>query len=268
VDRVERVSFDYADRSSWAAALEAVDRVFLVRPPAVSNVRRDMVPFLEAARSAGARHVVLLSVQGADRVPVVPHARLERWLRDSGLAWTFLRPSFFVQNLTGVHAPDVVARRLILPAGRGRTAFVDARDVAAVAAAVLRDPARHSGRVWTPTGPEALTYDEVASVLSDVLGDVGGDVPLGGMGPVIRYVPVGLLRYARHARRDLGMTWPMVAVTAAIYTTARLGLAAGITGDVPTVTGRPPASLRDVAVRERAAWTPPALAPSALPPDK
>jgi uncharacterized protein YbjT (DUF2867 family) len=235
-------AFDLTDPATWPAALGGVDRLFLVRPPAVHAVRRDVVPFLEAARSAGVRHVVLLSVQGADRLPVTPHARLEAWLRGSGLDWTFVRPSFFVQNLTGVHAADVVRGRLVLPAGRGRTAFVDSTDVARVAAAALADPAAYRQRALTPTGPEALTYDEVATALTDVLGRP------------VRYVPASLLRYARHAHRTLGLPWPMVAVTAGIYTTARLGLAAGLTDDVRAVTGRPPASLRDVAERERAAW--------------
>lgn len=242
--RVAWVRFDYDDPSSWPQALQAVDRVFLVRPPAVADVRAGMLPFLEAARSSGVRHVVLLSVQGADRIPVVPHARLERWLRGSGLGWTFVRPSFFIQNLTGVHAPDIAAGRLPLPAGKGRTAFVDARDVALVAAAVLSDLEAHDGRVWTPTGPQALTYEEVASHLCEALGRP------------IEYEPVGLLRFARHAHGVLGMDWPMVAVTSAIYTTARLGLAAALTDDVRTVTGTPPASLVDVVLRDHAVRVP------------
>lgn len=236
--------FDLTDPSTWPGVLDGVDRLFLVRPPAVHAVHRDVVPFLRSARAAGVRHVVLLSVQGADRLTVTPHARLEAWLRGSGCGWTFVRPSFFVQNLTGVHAPDVARGRLVLPAGRGRTAFVDSRDVARVAVEALADPVAYRARVLTPTGPEALTYDDVAATLTEVLGRP------------VRYAPVSLPRYARHAHRALGLRWPMVAVTAAIYTTARLGLAAGLTDDVRTVTGRPPTALRDVAERERAAWTP------------
>lgn len=249
---VEAVRFGLTDPATWPAALAGVDRMFLLRPPAVSNVRRDVVPFLEAARAAGVRHVVLLSVQGAGRLPVTPHARIEAWLRGSGMDWTFVRPSFFAQNLTGVHAPDVTAGRLVLPAGRGRTAFVDSRDVAAVVAAALLDPDRHRNTAWTPTGPQALTYDEVCAALSDVLHRP------------VAYERASLAAYARHAHDVLGMDWSMVAVTAAIYTTARLGLAGGLTDDVRTVTGRAPASLREVAERERAAWPAPAAATPAV----
>ncbi len=238
----EAVRLDLADRATWPAAVAGVRTLFLLLPP-----RAAAAPFLEAARASGVRHVVLLSVQGADTrfgARVMPHARVERWLRTSGLAWTFVRPSFFVQNLSVVHGQQVREHdELLVPAGRGRTAFVDVEDVAAVAAAALLDPAAHAGRAWTPTGPEALTYDEVAARMSEVLGRP------------IAYRRPGLLAHAVRARR-WGMAPVMVAVTSVVYTTARLGLASGLTGDVEAVTGRPPAGIADVLRRERAAFEP------------
>lgn len=243
--------FDFTDRRTWAPAFADVGTVFLVRPPALGNVRRDLLPAVEAARAAGVRHVVFLSVQGADRIRVVPHATVEAWLRSSGLDWTFLRPSFFTQNLSTTHAPDIRdADRIVLPAGRGRTAFVDAEDVASVAAAVLLEPAAHRGRAWTVTGPEALGYAQVAALLTEVLGRP------------IAYRPCGVLSYLRHARRELGMSPGMALVTAGIYTTARLGLAAGLTDDVRRVTGQDPVPVRETLQREAAVWRRPRPSPS------
>jgi uncharacterized protein YbjT (DUF2867 family) len=242
----EPVEFDFTEPDTWPAAFAGVEALLLVRPPQLGDVRRDLLPALEAARSSGVRHIVFLSLAGADRLPVLPHATVEKWLRGSGLDWTFVRPSFFMQNLSTTHAADVRAGTLTVPAGNGRTAFVDTRDVAAVAAAALLDPERHRGRAWTPTGPQALTYHEVADVLADVLGHP------------VRYTRPGVGTYWRHARRDLGMTRGFAAVTTAIYTTARFGLAAALTDDVRAVTGRAPNDLRTFAQRERAAWIPPA----------
>lgn len=141
--------------------------MFLLRPPDIARVSRDLMPAVAFGRSVGLRHVVLLSVQGAGQVPVLPHAAAERWLRQSGLSWTFVRPSYFDQDLSGVFAPDIRERdEIVVPAGGSRTAFVDAHDVAEVAAAALLRPSAHTGRVHTPTGP-ALTYAEVAGLLSD-----------------------------------------------------------------------------------------------------
>ena len=217
----------------------------MLRPPAIGNVRRDLLPAVAAARDAGIRHVVFLSLQGAERNKVVPHATVESWLRTSALSWTFVRPSFFNQNLSTTHAADIRDRNEILvPAGGGATAFVDVDDVGAVAAAALLDPAPHAGRAWTVTGPRALTYAQVADILTTELGRP------------ITYPRPGIWRYARHAHRVLRMPWPMVAVTTAIYTTARLGLAAGLSDHVRTVLGRQPVDLGTFAHRERAAWLP------------
>lgn len=238
------VPFDFRDRATWRPAFDGVEVMFLIRPPDVADIGSDLVPAVEYGRSVGLRHVVLLSVQGADRVPVLPHARIEKWLRGSGLDWTFVRPSYFDQNLSTVFAADIRDRDVItVPAGRGRTAFVDAHDVAAVVATALLEPSAHRGRAWTPTGP-ALTYDQVAAVLSAELGRR------------IRYTRPGILAYARHARSRLRMPASMIAVTTALHTTARLGLAAGQTDDVRRVTGRAPRTFAEFAHRERRTWLP------------
>lgn len=161
------------------------------------------------------------------------------------MRWTFVRASFFHQNLSTTHAADIRdLDAIMVPAGRGATAFVDAEDVGAVAAAALLDPVGHADRAWTVTGPRALTYDEVARILTAELGRP------------IRYPRPGLPTYLVHARRQLGMPWGMVAVTAAIYTTARLGLAAGLTDDVSRVLGRDPIDFAEFAHRERGVWVP------------
>lgn len=242
-DEVEAIRFDFTDPSTWVNAFSGVDVMFLMRPPALSNIRRDMVPALEAARGAGLRHVVVLSLQGAEHNRFVPHAAMEDWARGSGVDWTFVRPSFFMENLSGTHVSDIRDRdEIFVPAGTGATSFVAASDVAAVAAVALREPSAHAGRAWTPTGPEALTYAQVADILTEVLGRP------------ITYAKPGALRFVAHALRTLKLPPPMVLVTTAIYTIARSGRAAGLTADVATVTGRPPTALRAWAEQHRAVW--------------
>lgn len=237
------VAFDFASPGTWASAFDNIDAMLLVRPPAISNVRRELLPAVEFSRDAGVRHVVFLSLQGAETNRIVPHAAVEKWLRASGMTWTFVRPSFFHQNLSTTHASDIRdGDSIVVPAGGGATAFVDAHDVGAVAAAALLDPTAHANRAWTVTGPRALTYYQIAEILT---AELGRD---------IRYTNPGIFTYARHAHRALGMPWGMVAVTTAIYTTARLGLAAGLTRDVRSVLGREPIDFAQFAHREREAW--------------
>ncbi len=241
--RFDTVRFDFTDPDTWAAAFDGVKTAFIVRPPQVSNVGRDMIPALEAARDAGVQHMVFLSLQGVEGVPFVPHAKLEAWMRTSGLHWTFVRPSFFMENLSGVHAPDVRERdRIVVPAGRGRTSFVAAADVAAVAMAALTHPDAHQDVAWTPTGSQALTYDEVADALAAALGRD------------ITYARPGAWRYAAHARRVLHLPWAMVGVTTALYTAARLGKSAGVTDDVREVTGSAPITVQQWSVEHAEVW--------------
>ncbi|WP_375426380.1 NmrA family NAD(P)-binding protein [uncultured Friedmanniella sp.] len=239
---VTPVRLDFTDPSTWDA-FTGVRTLFLVRPPELARPQRDLFPALAASVRAGLRHVVFLSVQGVERLRVVPHARIEAWLRASGLGWTFLRASFFDQNLITVHGAQVRERdELIMPAGQGRTAFVDAHDLAEVAAQAMLDPATADGQAWTLTGSEALTYGEVAGIMTAVLGRP------------IRYAQPGLLRYTLRARRELAMPAGLVAMTSAVYTTARLGLAAGLTDEVARLLGRGPTTMTEFVRRERAAF--------------
>ncbi len=234
--------FNFTDSTTWAV-FEGIEVMFLMRPPALSNIKRDMVPSLEAARRAGVKHMVLLSLQGAEQNKVVPHAKIEAWLRESGLAYTFIRPSFFMENLSTTHASDIRDHdQIIVPAGDGLTAFVAAHDVAAVSTAALLHPDEHRNKAWTPTGPAALSYYDVADILSEVLGRR------------IEYTKPGLIRYFAHAVRTLDMPLPMAAVTSAIYTVARLGKAGGLTHDVEEVTGEVPLSLAQWAPEHKDRW--------------
>lgn len=244
-DRVEAVALDFTDSDTWEAAFADIEQVFLMRPPQLGKPKREILPALSYARSQEVRQIVFLSLQGAEKNRVVPHAAIEAWLRASDLDWTFVRASFFHQNLSTTHKSDIRHRdEIMLPAGGGATAFVDAVDVGAVAATALLNPTTLRHRALTATGGEALSYSQIAQILTAELGRP------------IRYAKPGLIRYLRHARRALGMPWGMVLVTGAIYTTARLGMAAGLTDTVRQVLGRDPIRFAEFAHRERDAWVP------------
>jgi uncharacterized protein YbjT (DUF2867 family) len=170
-DEVEIARGDLADADSLEAACDGVEVALLLTAPTPDTVA-DQTRFINAAKRAGVRRIVKLSAAGAH--PGAPtrfgdlHGRAERYLEESGLAWTHLRPSFFLQNLLG-QAAAVKSGALYVPAGDGRAPFVDVRDIAAVAARVLAEDG-HEQRVYDITGPEAVSYADVAAVFSKVLG--------------------------------------------------------------------------------------------------
>jgi uncharacterized protein YbjT (DUF2867 family) len=235
----EPVRFDVTDPETYDA-LDGVDAVYLLRPPAVGNVERDLFPVVDALEDREVRRVVLLSVLGAERVPFLPHRRLERRLEPSTLDWTFLRAAYFLQNLETVHAAEIRRGELAVPVGDGRMGMVDARDVAAVATEALLGG--HEGRAYDLTGPRAVSFHDVAVALSAEL-DHG-----------VRYTRLGLVRYAWRRRRE-GIHATRIAVECGLYTAARLGLSDRVTDDVRAVLCREPRSLADYVADRRAVWT-------------
>ncbi len=231
------VRFDFEDPSTFAAALDGVDRVFLVRPPHMSDASA-FEPFLGAVASVGVSQVVFMSLLGVERNPIVPHHAIEKAVKASGVPWTMLRPSFFMQNLSTTHLPGIIERgEIIVPAGNGRTSLIDARDIADAAVAVLTEPG-HLGLAYTLTGAEALTYGECAEVMSRLLGRE------------IRYTAPSPQAFARFMA-GCGHPPAFVAVMQSIYLVAKLRMAATITGDLEHLTGRPPRTFEEF-VRDHA----------------
>lgn len=234
------VTFDLDAPGSWQAALAGCDAVFVMRPP--QNTDGSVWPTLfDAAERAGVTRAVVSSVRGADRNRLLPHRAMEDAARASALEATVLRPADYMQNLQTVHRDALAEGVLRLPAGQGRSAFVDVADVGACAAAVLAE-GRGAGGAHELTGPEALDWYEVAGILSDVLSRP------------VRYEPIGPVRFVLMQRKE-GRPLPMGLVMTALYTVQRLGLAAEVTEAVRRLTGRAPTSLRAYAERERAALT-------------
>lgn len=244
--------FDFFDRSTWQQALDEVDTLFLLFPlPGNRAAREAIIPFVHAAEAAGCRHVVYVSVFGADRARFIPHYKVEAALRASTMSWTLLRCSFFMQNLhraISTHGTDIVERgELFIPAGRVRTSFLDARDAAEVAALAVTNPAAHRNAVYHLTGPAALTMDEVAAALTTALGHR------------VTYTRPGLVRFALRLRRR-GVSWDTIGFMAAVYTLTRLGKNQPINDQVAHLLGRPARTLeqflRDSAWRwKQLAWT-------------
>ena len=141
VPEVNRVPFDFTKPETLAPALRGVTGLLLVRPPAISDVARYLKPVVQAAVAAGVGHVVFLSLQGAQYNPLAPHRKVEGYLKASGIRYSLLRPSFFMQNLSTTHRDDIRRHdQLLLPAGHARTSFVDADDVGEAAARLLLAP--------------------------------------------------------------------------------------------------------------------------------
>ena len=171
-DLIDYVSFNFGRPETYEAAFRGVKAMFLMRPPAVADASK-LNAAVDAAKVAGVQHVVFLSLQGVEKNPVVPHAKTEKYLKSSGLTYTFLRASFFMQNLDTTHRKDIAEYgEIFVPAGRGKTSFIDVRDIAAVAVKALTEEG-HENRAYELTGADALDYFQVADIFTEVLNQRG-----------------------------------------------------------------------------------------------
>lgn len=167
----ESVVFDFTEPETFPAALRNVDRVFLMRPPHLGKPE-DLKPFVAALKAlGGVRLVSFLSLIGVENNPVPPHHKIEKYIERAGLPYCHIRPSFFMQNLSGVHAFEIREfDRIVVPVGKALTSFIDAEDIGELTAKVLSEPEQHQNRGYSITGPEAIDYFQAAEILSEELG--------------------------------------------------------------------------------------------------
>lgn len=225
----EGVRFDLGDGSTHAAAFQGVDRAYVLVPTGFMDVAEVLRPILDRAAGEGVK-VVLQSVLGVDADESIPYRQAELQLERSGTRWVTLRPNWFMDNFHTFWREGIVGHHAIaVPAGEGRTSFIDARDIAASAVAALTSD-RFDGRAFNLTGPEALTYHEAAAMIGTATGRT------------VTYKPVddasfvGILTGA-------GVPEDYARFLASIFHPVREGWTAAVTGDVEELTGRAPRGL-------------------------
>ena len=228
------VLFDWHAASTWPSALAGCGRVYLVPPPGI-DVAPVMVPFIELARRSRVERLVLLSTSvtpmGSWAAGVVHQALADNGSDD----FVVLRPSWFMQNVTGEHHLARMIReenRIVTATGEGRVGFVDADDIAAVAVHALVDETRPAAELVL-TGPEALSYRRVAEIVG------------AARGRPVAFEPVTPAELAE--RLALSYPLPFAQALAQLDAVIAAGAEDRVTPDVEQVIGRPPRSFEQFA---------------------
>lgn len=219
--------FEWEDSGTWAGALAGVEAVYLIKPKTVDPAAT-VASFL---RSAGnLQRIVLLSeIDAGNRDEATDERRVERVVESSPIAWTILRPNWFMQNFTepSFYLEDIrEAGEIIVPSGGQATSFVDTRDIADVAVAALLDSG-HAGQVYTLTGPRALTWAEVTELIGEAAGHE------------VRHVDPPLDDYLG-TLSSRGVAKPTIEYYKRIYGSIEQGRTSIVSTDVERVTGHPP----------------------------
>ncbi|HEX4224687.1 MAG TPA: NAD(P)H-binding protein [Pseudonocardiaceae bacterium] len=227
--RPGQVRFDWTDPDTHRSALHGADAVYLIAPIGVADPAPLVEPLLHDAVEAGVRRIVLLSSSAiTDETPGL--GALPRQVRTIIPEWTVLRPSWFMNNFTGDHpvADGVRTGEIVTATGSGRVGFVDAEDIAAVAVRALTDRQPHNTDHLI-TGPDALSYDDAAAIITEVTGRPVAHRAVGVaelLGRLSAYPP------------------DFAAILAALDVAIGAGAEDRVTETVTRVTGRPPRDFR------------------------
>lgn len=229
---VTPVRFDWYDPTTWSSALGDADALF-VKGLDADDAAGEIVARLIAS-APRVRHVVLMSAAGVDRAPdAQPRRALELAVQASGRRWSILRPNWFLQNFDEdewVFAEALRERdELYAAGGESRVGFLDTRDLAEAAVTVLTDDGHH-GRGYTLTGPDAVTFGEVAQVLGTA------------SGRRVRHVDATPAEHREHFARS-GRPDAWIDHMMQLFALIRAGSFASVTDDVWQLTGHQPRSL-------------------------
>ncbi len=236
-----RVHLDLTDRATIAPAFAGADKAFLLSPPGYANQDQLLIPLIDQARHQGLRKVVLMTAMGANADPTSPMRKAEVHLEQSGLSYNIIRPNWFMQNFNTFWLPGILTQgKILLPVGSAKGSFIDARDIAAVAASLLnRDDLNN--RDFDLTGPQALSHDDVAMILAQEIGrpivfqDITPEAMLDGL-----------------LAAQLPRPYAEFLVTILGYFKA--GYAERLSDSVQAITGKAPRSFAQYAKDYRASW--------------
>jgi len=215
---VELVVGDVSDADTVRRALQGAEKAFLTLPNGQRQLEQEK-QFTDLAVAAGLKHLVKMSSMEAVAHAKTPiprgHWAAEEYIRASGLDWTMVKPNFFMQNLLSSAGPIKAQRKFFLPMGNGTTGMADVRDIGAVCAEVLtgHGPAGegHAGQSYEITGPEVLTFHDVADRFSAVLGEK------------VEYVPMPMEQFRERMTKILE-PWHLNAVCELFREIAEIGL--------------------------------------------
>jgi uncharacterized protein YbjT (DUF2867 family) len=242
-DPAREVHVNLATGAGLGQAFAGVEQVFLLTPPGFAQQDALLIPAIDAAKAQGVRKLVLMTAMGANADEAAPLRKAEVHLLNSGLAYNIIRPNWFMQNFNTFWIQGILEHgKIFLPVGQAKGSFIDARDIAAVAAELLSSDARNN-QEFDLTGGVALDHDAVARVLSAETGKAitFQDIPPEAM---------------RSGLLGAGVPAPYTEFLLLILGFFKSGYAERTTDAVQSILGRAPRTLEQYARDYRTAWLP------------
>jgi uncharacterized protein YbjT (DUF2867 family) len=237
--QISFVTFDFEKSDTFDQALENIDTIFLIRPPHISDVHTYFSPLIDKIKQKGIHQIVFLSVQGVEISKIIPHNQIEKLIRESKLDYIFLRPGYFMQNLTTTLLKDIqLKRQIILPAGKAKFNWIDIENIGETAAKLLVLFETYKNTAIELTGYENDNFYSVADKLNEVLEDK------------IVYINTNPLKFYQIKKKE-GIPTGMIIVMIMLHLLPRFQKEPLITESYERITGKMPTTLREFIQREK-----------------
>lgn len=235
---IEFVEFDFETPETFNGALRNIDRVFLLRPPHISDVERYFKPLIQSIKENGIKEVVFLSVQGAEKSSIIPHNKIEKLIVRYELDYIFVRPSYFMQNLTTTLIDDIKKNRtIILPSGKAKFNWVDIKNIGEVSAILLNRFSEFKNQSFEVTGSENENFYKVVNLINQ---EIQTPIQFNSVNPFKFYI----------IKKKSGMARGMIIVMLLLHFLPRLQGEPNISNFYEKLTGKKPTSLKDFIKRE------------------
>ncbi|MCX6239235.1 MAG: NmrA family NAD(P)-binding protein [Bacteroidia bacterium] len=233
--------FEFDEPTTYDKALEGVTRIVLIRPNQVSDVSKYIFPFLAKAEQTGVKHIVFISIVGAERNRIYANHRTENHFKKLNIPSTILRPSLYMQNLSTLHRHDIQYHdKINIPGGTGLVNYIDVRDVAEAIVTVLMNSG-HENQAYDITGPEVMDFYQIAKIFSTELERE------------IKYTRPSAIRFVRQKLVDKKQLLYVLTLSL-LYNAVRSGKM-NYTNDVfRNITGHDPRHLADFVHEYREYW--------------
>lgn len=233
------VLFDFENTDTFDNALNGIDRVFLLRPPHISDVDKYFRPLLSKMHERNIHEIVFLSVQGAEKSKIIPHNKIERLITGYGLDYIFIRPGYFMQNLTTTLIGDIRNKRaIILPSGSAKFNWIDIENIAEVAAILLDKFENYKNRAIEITGTENENFQTVTGLMNKIINNP------------ISYRNVNPFKFYAIKKQE-GMVPGMIIVMIFLHFLPRFQQEPEISDYYTQITGKQPTVLKTFIEREK-----------------
>lgn len=237
-ENIEFAVFNFEDPSTFKSAFQNIQSLFLLRPPHISQVDLFFKPLMESVRQSGIREIIFLSVQGAETSKIIPHNQIEQLIVDSGLPYIFLRPSYFMQNLTTTLVNDIQQKRkILLPAGNAKFNWIDIANIGEITAILFDKFDEYAYRAIEITGMENKGFGEVADLISTLTS------------LKVEFINVNPLRFYWIKKQE-GMAQGMIIVMILLHFLPRFQKEPRISDFYHQLTGKQPTSIKEFLIRE------------------